>query len=77
MTKPMLNGIAKKKAEKGKFSERNVNPYELAMGIEVEMEHTDRDDIARIIALDHLAEIPDYYTRLMKMERQAEIEWGR
>jgi hypothetical protein len=30
--------------------------------------------VAREIARDHLAEIPDYYTRLTKMEEQAKIE---
>ncbi len=38
------------------------------------MEHTDDRDLAMRIALDHLAEIPDYYTRLKKMERKAGAE---
>jgi hypothetical protein len=41
---------------------------ELAMGIEIEMEHTDDAGIAKAIAKDHLKELPDYYTRLKKME---------
>lgn len=44
---------------------------QLAMGIEVEKEHTDNEWLARKIALDHLAEISDYYTRLKKMEEEA------
>jgi hypothetical protein len=47
---------------------------ELEMGIEVEMEHTDDSAIAKEIALDHLSEFPDYYTRLKKMEKQAKEE---
>ena len=43
---------------------------ELAMGIDVEKEHTDNPAIAKEIAKDHLAEIPDYYTRLKKMEEE-------
>ena len=41
------------------------------MGIKVEMEHVDDESLAREIALDHLFEIPDYYTRLDKMEKEA------
>lgn len=41
---------------------------ELAMGIEVEKEHLPYPSIAEKIARDHLAELPDYYTRLKKME---------
>lgn len=39
---------------------------ELNMGIKVELEHTENQKIAREIALDHLMEHPDYYTRLQK-----------
>lgn len=38
-------------------------------GIEVEMEHTDDPAIAKNIAMDHLAEDPDYYVKLRKMEK--------
>jgi ribosomal protein S18 acetylase RimI-like enzyme len=44
---------------------------ELNMGIKVEMEHVDDEKKAKEIALDHLFEIPDYYTRLKKMEDEA------
>lgn len=46
------------------------DPEQLKMGIEVEMEHTTSRKIAEKIAKDHLAEIPDYYTRLAKMEQE-------
>ena len=39
---------------------------QLEMGIKVEHEHTEDDDKARRIALDHLDEKPDYYTKLKK-----------
>jgi hypothetical protein len=35
------------------------------------MEHTDNLQEATSIARDHLLEIPDYYTRLKKMEKEA------
>ena len=41
---------------------------QLAMGIEIEKEHTDNEDIAKAIAKDHLSEMPDYYTKLKQME---------
>lgn len=66
----MLNGLADKKG----ITEDDVDPTQLAMGIKVEMEHTDDPEISKQIALDHLAEISDYYTRLEKMEKEAEME---
>jgi len=44
---------------------------QLAMGIKTEHEHTDDPYIAKGIAKAHLHEIPDYYTRLGKMEAEA------
>lgn len=43
-----------------------IDPKELEMGIEVEKEHTDDEELAKKIALDHLAEDPHYYTKLKK-----------
>ena len=45
---------------------------QLKTGILVEKEHTENPKIAKAIAKDHLEEIPDYYTRLKKMESNAE-----
>lgn len=56
--------------EKG-FEEKDADPKELEMGIKVEMEHTTNPLISKRISLDHLSEIPDYYTRLLKMEKDA------
>jgi len=44
---------------------------QLDMGEPIEHEHTKDHDLARDIALQHLDEIPDYYTRLKKMEADA------
>lgn len=43
---------------------------QLERGTKVEMEHTTDPKIARQIAKDHLAESPDYYVELTKMERK-------
>jgi hypothetical protein len=45
---------------------------QLEMGLKVEMEHTEDMDVAKKIALDHLAEDPHYYTKLAKMEAENE-----
>ena len=63
------------------------NKYDIGqfkMGLEVELEHgivnpvtnVTNDDLTMTakIALAHLNEIPDYYTRLKKMESDAEAE---
>lgn len=42
---------------------------QLNMGIKVEMEHTDDKDKAKEIAMDHLAEDSDYYTKLKKVHK--------
>lgn len=45
---------------------------QLIMGIEVEQEHTSDKKEALQIAMDHLFEIPDYYTHLIEMEEKYE-----
>ena len=52
----------------------DYNSEQLKIGIEIEQEHTKNLDKARMIAKDHLDEIPDYYSRLVKMEKEAEGE---
>ena len=44
---------------------------QLDMGEPIEHEHTKNHTLAKEIALQHLDEIPDYYTRLKKMEADA------
>jgi len=63
-------------------------PFDLEqfrMGMDVELEHGLRDPSTNVsgndpivtgkIALAHLNEFPDYYTRLEKMEAEAEAYW--
>lgn len=55
------------------------------MGMDVELEHGTEDSHTDVtgndplvtgkIALAHLNEFPDYYTRLEKMEKEAETFW--
>lgn len=52
------------------------DPEQIKMGIDVEKEHTDNPMVSVEIATDHLEEIPDYYTRLDKMEKDAKAEQG-
>ena len=47
---------------------------QLDMGEPIEHEHTKDHELAMDIALQHLDEIPDYYTRLKKMEASAKKE---
>lgn len=57
------------------------------MGMDVEMEHGKRDPQTNVtnddplttgkISLAHLREFPDYYTRLAKMESEAEDFWKK
>jgi len=59
-----------------------VDLEQFRMGLAVELEHGQRDpetdvthddlNVTGKIALAHLREIPDYYTRLARMEREAE-----
>lgn len=68
----------KEKLKGGKADGQPITKYDLQqliMGIGVELEHTKDKMTALEIAMDHLEEIPDYYTRLEKMEKEAEAEW--
>ena len=57
------------------------------MGMDVELEHGLRDPATNVtnddplttgkIALAHLTEFPDYYTKLAKMEKEAEDFWNK
>lgn len=41
---------------------------QLVKGVNVELEHTNDEKVAREIALDHLGEDPEYYTKLASLE---------
>jgi hypothetical protein len=51
-----------------KDSGKGILPRSIRQGAKVEMEHTTKPPVARQIAIDHLRESPDYYTRLKKVE---------
>lgn len=44
----------------------SVDPVQLSLGVQIEMEHTNDHEIAQEIAMDHLTEDPQYYTKLVK-----------
>jgi hypothetical protein len=60
-----------------------VDLEQFRMGLEVELEHGVRNVVTNVtnddlvltgkIALTHLMELPDYYTRLMRMEEEARV----
>ena len=60
----------------------DVDLEQFRMGLAIELEHGTQDPTTNVtdddetitgkIALAHLREIPDYYTRLAAMEREAE-----
>lgn len=50
------------------ISDNAFDRAELLIGIETEYEHTDDMAISKELAKDHLAELPDYYSRLKRME---------
>ena len=59
------------------MSPTDFNFKQLQMGIEVELEHTNDPYAAMLIAMDHLAEFRDYYTRLAAMEKAAKRYWSK
>jgi hypothetical protein len=61
--------IAKKHRMEVSFIQKQLD-----MGEPIEHEHTKDHKLAMDIALQHLDEIPDYYTRLKKMEASAKKE---
>lgn len=52
-------------------TDKDFDKEQLRMGRKVEREHTSNPTLADEIARDHLEEIPDYYTRLARMEASA------
>jgi hypothetical protein len=66
----------KKIADKFDVDVKDVKK-QIEYGTCVECEHTDDKKKAKEIAEDHVSEIPDYYNRLYKMEKEAEKYWGK
>lgn len=78
-TNKINGGLSDKMTKKDIADKFNISlqkiEKELKMGAKVEMEHVDSTTLAKEIAMDHLVEIPDYYTRLLKMEKEAKKKW--
>lgn len=71
--------------EKLSIDWKRFDAEQFRMGMDVELEHGLRDPLTNVtnndplmtakIALAHLIEFPDYYTRLEAMEEEAEEYW--
>ncbi|MDD3048548.1 MAG: hypothetical protein PHQ89_00970 [Bacilli bacterium] len=67
------------------FKNNKFDINQFIMGLNVELEHGKRDKFTNVtnddflmtgkIALAHLNEFPDYYTRLEKLEEDAKVYW--
>lgn len=53
-----------------------IDPSQLSIGVQVEMEHTNDPEIAKEIAMDHLTEDPEYYTKLVNAGLAKEFQAG-
>jgi hypothetical protein len=68
-----------------RFGNEKFDVEQFRMGMDVELEHGTVDPVTNVtnddplltgkIALAHLREFPDYYTRLYAMEEEAETFW--
>lgn len=73
--KPLISVNKINQAPVGKHNhipDDEFDPKQLEMGIQIEFEHTDDFSIAKAITKDHLSECNEYYTRLLKMEKECE-----
>ena len=78
---------AKEIGEKLGVDWSNWDVEQFRRGMDVELEHGTEDSQTNVtnddplttgkIALAHLKEFPDYYTRLDKMEEEADKYWGK
>lgn len=82
MKKTFTDEEAKKIGEQLGIDWSKFDVEQYRMGMNVELEHGSQDPVTNVtnddplttgkIALAHLNEFPDYYTRLKKMEAEAE-----
>ena len=68
MSKPFELAKLHGKAMKAGKKPSDFDPKQVAMGVEVEKEHTDDPDVAKTETIDHLTEFRNYYTGLKEME---------
>ena len=52
-----------------RYDEKKVDREQLEKGIEHEYEHTNDREIAKIIALDHIKQMSDYYDKLETFDK--------
>ena len=67
-------------------AQKKFDIEQFRMGLDVELEHGRRSPLTNVtndnpiltgkIALAHLREFPDYYTRLKKLEEEAKNYWS-
>lgn len=65
----MINNLTNNKLKGGAGDNTpsdKINPNQLSLGVQIEMEHSNDPEIAKEIAMDHLTEDPEYYTKLIK-----------
>jgi len=60
----LIGGLADKKYPK------DFDQNQLQKGVKIESEHTNDEEIAEEIAMDHLSEDPKYYDHLIEMEKK-------
>ena len=80
-------GQAKNVGEKLGITWDKFDVEQFRIGMNIELEHGKRDSTTNVtnddntitgkIALAHLNEFPDYYTRLVKMEKEANKFWKK
>ena len=85
--KPFSLDEAKQIGEALGIAWKEFDVEQFRRGLEVELEHGQRDPDTNVtnddtlltgkIALAHLREFPDYYTRLAQMEKEAEAFWAK
>jgi len=85
--KKFTNEEARRIGDKLGIDWDEVQLSEFRMGLGVELEHGSHDPETNVtnddeiltgkIALAHLREFPDYYTRLEKLEEEADEYWSK
>ncbi len=85
--KVFTGGQAKKIGEQLGIKWDRFDVEQFRRGMDVELEHGKRDPYTNVtnddplttgkIALAHLNEFPDYYTRLDRMEKEADEYWAK
>jgi hypothetical protein len=77
LVEAVLNGLAKGKTPQDLADKHGVPldqiEQQISAGLKVELEHTKDPSVAKEIAMDHLFEDPDYYTKLKTIEKKSKV----